>query len=160
MTFLASAFNSLGSPRSQPWHLVLASSPGLLSLGEVAWQRHPAWEKMTKESLREKGRKCSPRQAPTPTSSWAGTCLEAAPFLQVHAPPPPHPPNLSSPRNVKPWRTERQGCLPPQSEHSGHSPLPGGTGESGILQFLRLFSFRRLTPDSSVRPTLGCFYLC
>ena len=57
MTFLASAFNSLGSPRSQPWHLVLASSPGLLSLGEVAWQRHPTWEKMTKESLREKGRK-------------------------------------------------------------------------------------------------------
>ena len=57
MTFLASAFNSLGSPRSQPWHLVLASSPGLLSLGEVAWQRHPSWEKMTKESLREKGRK-------------------------------------------------------------------------------------------------------
>lgn len=57
MTFLASAFNSLGSPHSQPWHLVLASSPGLLSLGEVAWQRHPTWEKMTKESLREKGRK-------------------------------------------------------------------------------------------------------
>lgn len=41
--FLASAFNSLASPHSQPWHLVLAAGPGLLSLGEKAWQRHPTW---------------------------------------------------------------------------------------------------------------------
>lgn len=160
MTFLASAFNSLGSPRSQPWHLVLASSPGLLSLGEVAWQRHPTWEKMTKESQREKGRKCSPRQAPTSTSSWAGTCLEAAPFSRSTLRP--HP----TPQSLQPQ--ERQGlahrkaglaCHPRVSTADTPS-LPGGTERQESLQFLRLFSFRRLTPDSSVRPTLGCFYLC
>lgn len=46
------------------------------------------------ERERQKVRESGPfRQAPTPTSSWASTCLEAAPFLQVHAPPPP-PPSL------------------------------------------------------------------
>lgn len=57
MTFLASAFDSLGSPHSQPWHLVLATSPGLLSLGGKAWQRHPTWEESDKREAERKRQK-------------------------------------------------------------------------------------------------------
>lgn len=54
--FLASAFNSLGNPHSQPWHLVLAASPGLVSLGERHGIDVLHGGRVAKERLREKGR--------------------------------------------------------------------------------------------------------
>lgn len=135
-------------PCSQPWHLVLATSPGLLSLGEKAWQRHPTWGKSDKGEAERKRQKVRESGPSLECAEWPHTGLHTHLLLGLHLPsvllPFPHSPAAGKSR---PQPRERQGRLQPQGELSGHSLLPGGAGESGILhQFHRLLSFRRSTP--------------
>lgn len=144
--FLASAFNSSWKPLLQLLgRTTWASSPGLLSLGGSGMAETPHMSKTDKRREPERERqKASPRQAPTPTSPGRHP-PRGCPFLQVHAPPPPHPPISPAPGTSRPGAQKGRAARPPQSEHSGHSRFLEELESRNLHP--RALQLPRLTPD-------------
>lgn len=137
---------------------MLATSPGLVSLGEKAWQRHPSWEESDKGEAERKRQKVR----------------ESGPFLELVERPQIglhthlllglHPLSMLlfsqsfQPQGSQGPSTHRQDPRQPQGECTGCSLLPGGAGEAGILLQFQGFSISRGRHLDSLCPTICCFH--